>query len=62
MQQIKGMLRDTWWLWLIFCVMTTFLVFLISPFFALIYPVLLVVLVYFALGRYDEHGQERQDF
>lgn len=62
MQQIKGMLRDTWWLWLIFILMATFLVFYLSPLFAFIYPVLIVVCVYFALGRYDENGQERNDF
>lgn len=60
MNQLRGLWRDTWWLWLIFLALTIGFAVLIGPFFLLLLPCLPVPYVYFAFNRYDEDGNERQ--
>lgn len=61
MEQIKSLLRETWWLWLVFCLMVALMAVVISALFLLMLPVLVVVCVYFAFVRYDEHGNPKEE-
>lgn len=61
MEQIKGLLRETWWLWLVFCLMIALMALFISAMFLLMLPVLAVVCTYFAFVRYDEHGNPKEE-
>lgn len=60
-EQIKGLLRETWWLWLLFALMVAFMSFFISAMFLFMYPILAVVCTYFAFVRYDEHGNPKEE-
>ena len=62
MAQLQGLWRDTWFLWIGFCVLLLILSVLLSWFFLLMAPALLVSYVYFAFIRYDEHGNEKVDY
>lgn len=62
MEQLKGMMRDMWWLWLGFILFVTVLAFTFHFAFFLMYPVLGVMCLYFAMMRYDENGNEKSDF
>lgn len=59
MIQMRCLMRDTWWLWLIAAAATALQVRYMSWFFLVNVPILLVVYVYFALLRYDSHGNSR---
>lgn len=61
MEQIKGLLRETWWLWLVFAVMIALMAVWVSAMFLFMYPILVVVCMYFAFVRYDEHGNPREE-
>ena len=61
LNQLKGLWRDTWWLWLGFVAVTVAMSIVVGKFFLLILPCLPVVYVYFAMARYDEHGHEKPD-
>lgn len=58
MAQIKGLLRDTWWLWLLFIIATFFMAFTLSRAFLLGLLVLPAMFLYFAYGRYDDDGNQ----
>lgn len=60
MERIKGLLRETWWLWTIFFVAIAILSASVSGLFLFMYPALVVVCVYFAFVRYDEHGHPKE--
>lgn len=60
MKQIMGMLRDTWWLWLIFFVIVTCGGLIITPLCFILYPVLIFIGMYFAFQRYDANGIEKK--
>ena len=62
MERIKGLLRETWWLWTLFAVMITVLGVTVSAMFFAMVPALIVVCVYFALVRYDEHGNPKEEY
>ena len=61
MKQIQGLWRDTWWLWMIFVLLTIILAALIGKFFLLLLPCFPVPFIYFAFVRYDEEGKEKAD-
>lgn len=60
MQQLKGLLRDTWWLWVFFFAFNTFLAVFVSRLYLALYPALVIAAVYFAFVRYDADGKEKQ--
>tara|TARA_R110002049_G_scaffold72490_7_gene187512 strand:- start:73249 stop:73437 length:189 start_codon:yes stop_codon:yes gene_type:complete len=60
--QLKGLWRDTWFLWLGFVVLLIAMSVLLSWFFLLMSPALLVSFCYFAFIRYDEQGNEKVDY
>ncbi|MFG0262432.1 MAG: hypothetical protein ACF788_08575 [Novipirellula sp. JB048] len=59
MQQIKGLWRDTWWLWLGFVGLLVAMSALLSWAFLLIIPLLHMPFLYFAFVRYDDDGNEK---
>ncbi|KAA1261422.1 hypothetical protein LF1_39700 [Rubripirellula obstinata] len=61
MKQLRGLWRDTWWLWIGFVLVTIGFSFLIGKYFLLLLPCLPIPLVYFAFNRYDENGDEKAD-
>ncbi len=62
MDQLKGLWRDTKWLWAFFVCFIALLAASISWFFLLTIPALPVSFCYFAFVRYDENGKEKADF
>lgn len=60
MGRFKGLLRDTWWLWIAFIIICGLLIYYVSPVLAVMIPVLCFSFVYFAMIRYDEHGNSRE--
>lgn len=60
MQQISGLLRDTWWLWVVCFVGIAVMGYFLSPVICVMYPVLCCMIVYFAYMRYDKDGKEHR--
>jgi hypothetical protein len=61
-KRIKGLWRDTWWLWLFFSLMVVGIAALLSSwFFLFVWLTLPVSFFYFAFIRYDEEGNEKVD-
>lgn len=61
MKQLLGLWRDTWWLWVVFVLMTIGFTVAVGNFFILLLPCLPIPFVYFAFNRYDEDGNEKAD-
>ena len=61
MNRIKGLLRDTWWLWIIFFVAGVLLTALVNLIFIVTFPILVFTLIYYATIRYDDDGNARSD-
>ncbi|MGB7347084.1 MAG: hypothetical protein WBD20_22865 [Pirellulaceae bacterium] len=61
MKRIKGLWRDTWWLWCFFALMVMGIAAMISWFFLFVWLTLPVSFGYFAFIRYDEDGNEKVD-
>ena len=61
MNQLGGLWRDTWWVWVGFVVLTIVLGVTVGRFFYLLIPCWPVPFVYFAFNRYDEQGNEKAD-
>lgn len=61
MNQLRGLLRDTWWLWLLVFGAAIVMGVLVTWIYYLLIPVLLVTMVYFALMRYDKEGRNIGD-
>ena len=59
MNQIRGLLRDTWWLWLVFSAFVILAMILFTTFYAVCFPFLVGMMIYFALMRYDKNGEYR---
>lgn len=59
--QLGGLWRDTWWVWVGFLVVTIILAVTVGKFFYLLIPCLPVPFAYFAFNRYDEDGKEKPD-
>ncbi|QDV62349.1 MULTISPECIES: hypothetical protein [Crateriforma] len=61
MEQMKGLWRDTKFVWLTFLAAIFSFALLASWFYLLLLPCLPVCFVYFAFIRYDEEGNEKAD-
>lgn len=61
MNQLGGLWRDTWWVWVAFLAITFVLGSTVGLFFFLLIPCLPVPFAYFAFNRYDEDGNENPD-
>ncbi len=57
--RLKGLFRDTWWLWLLFLAIGITFIVAVSPIFFVTLPVLAVAYVYYATMRYDDNGQHK---
>ena len=55
MGRFKALLKETWWLWLLFAIVGTGLA-LLSPIFWVTYPICIFTFFWFAYIRYDEEG------
>jgi hypothetical protein len=55
MNRFRALLRETWWLWLLFFGFGTVMSFL-SPVFLLTFPISIFTFFWFAYIRYDEDG------
>ena len=60
MNQIRALLKTTWWLWLIFFSLATVLYLWVDPIFVVVYPICLFTMIYFAFVRFDEDGDRRE--
>ncbi|MEM7454778.1 MAG: hypothetical protein AAF456_10560 [Planctomycetota bacterium] len=60
MKRFKGLLRDTWWLWIGMFVLGIVTGRLISPAFYSAIPISIFSFFYFALMRYDENGNHKE--
>lgn len=58
MGQLKGLWRDTWWLWIAFLIATVLLSFSVTFLFSLGILFLPISFCYFAYGRYDKEGKQ----
>jgi len=56
MNRYKGLLRDTWWLWLILCGGGIIAGRFVSFVFLSAIPISIFAFFYFAIMRYDENG------
>lgn len=60
MARFKGLLRDTWWLWIFFIVICALLIYYVSIVLSVMIPILCFTFVYFAMIRYDDQGNARE--
>lgn len=58
-ERFKGLLRDTWWLWIIFLAISIVFIVRVSLIFLVTLPVLVVAFVYYASMRYDDEGNHK---
>ena len=58
MNRLKGLWRDTWWLWSLFFTTGFVLTFFANPLFAITIPVLIVSFIYYGMMRYDDDGNQ----
>ncbi len=56
MNRLKGLLRDTWWLWTIFFTAGIALTLRANSMFFITIPVLIVAFIYYGMIRYDDDG------
>lgn len=56
MKRYKKFLKQTWYIWLTFIIVTTLLIMYVSPIFVAVIPMMLVIFIYFALVRYNDDG------
>ena len=61
MNRLKGLFRDTWWLWLLFFGTGTVLSIFANVFFVVTLPILFVAFIYYAMLRYDDEGNQVGD-
>ena len=55
MARFKALLKETWWLWVLFALFGTIMSYL-HPVFLLTFPVSIFTFFWFAYIRYDEEG------
>ena len=60
-KRLAGLLRDTWWLWLIFLVICLFMSVRVSKIFLVMIPILSVTFCYYAMIRYDDDGKHKEE-
>jgi hypothetical protein len=58
MERFRALLRDTWWLWVAFCV-AGIVMSMLSLVFLLTFPICIFTFFWFAYIRYDEEGNFR---
>jgi uncharacterized membrane protein len=56
MKRYTKFLKQTWWLWLTYVLITVLLILLVSPIFWAVIPMMVVNFFYFAHVRYNEDG------
>jgi uncharacterized membrane protein len=56
MKRYTKFLKQTWWLWLTYTIITALLIYFVSPVFFVVIPMMIVNFFYFALVRYNEDG------
>lgn len=61
MGPIRGLWRDTWFMWPLYLVTVLIVSYAVTPFFLVLIPIFCVIFLYFAFVRYDEHGRNRGD-
>ncbi len=61
MNRLKGLFRDTWWLWLLFFGTGTVLSIFANVLFVVTLPILFVAFIYYAMLRYDDEGNQVGD-
>ena len=59
MKRFQSMLREIGWLWALILLLNTALVFLLSPIYLALYPILITICIYFTYMRYDEQGEHK---
>lgn len=57
--RFAGLMRDTWWLWVLFLVLGITFVILVDRLFLVTLPVLAFAFVYYAIMRYDDEGNHK---
>jgi hypothetical protein len=60
MKRIVALLKETWWLWILFFGSCTYLTLYIEPFMVVTLPMLVAIFVYFAFVRFDENGDAKE--
>lgn len=61
MNQLRGLLRDTWWLWLLMFAACIGMAIFLTWIYWLFMPALLGSMIYFAMMRYDRDGRNIGD-
>ena len=56
MKRFQALIRDTWWLWCLLLGSGVLMSLLMSKVFLLIFPICIVIFLWFAFIRYDEDG------
>lgn len=62
MEQLRGLWRDTWWVWCVFIFISVALAATTSWVALAVLPCLSVSFCYFAYIRYDENGNEKGNY
>ena len=60
MKRFLGLLRTTWWLWLVFAGLAVPLIVFVDPVFWVTVPIYAFTFFYFAFMRFDEQGNHRE--
>lgn len=60
MKRIIALLRTTWWLWILFFGSGLVLYLLVDPVFVVCFPIYFFTFFYFAIVRFDEHGNRKE--
>ena len=59
MRRYSQLLKDTWWLWLLYLAVAGLMIGYVNKIFVIMLPILVVIFLYFAIVRYDEDGTFR---
>ena len=58
-KRFSGLFRDTWWLWVLFLIVSVCFSIFVSRLFLATLPALVVAFVYYASMRYDDDGNAK---
>ncbi len=61
MERLKGMWRETWWVWVILVSFGVGMAIFLDPIFYTSIPIVIFSFIYFMFMRYDEHGNNKGD-
>lgn len=59
LNRLVGLGRDTWWLWLLFLIVSIVFTAAVDRLFLVTFPVLAFAFVYYAIMRYDDDGNHK---